>query len=206
MCEQALTEWLQKLEAPRVLACRLTSAGENIGVICFIAAGGAPDFGEGAVEAVEAFSQIAARMLASSQLYSQAERRSRRVATELQQSIEMAERFRELTQRKSLRFGPMVIEPARESVRWQDTSLRLTKTEFDLLYVLAEKSGSVVNQDTLTREVWGTDYVPQGKVVDVTVHRLRRKLATLPEGRKLIQTVRGQGYSFVPPERFVVTS
>ena len=71
--------------------------------------------------------------------------------------------------------------------------------------MLAEKPGTVVNQETLTREVWGEDYVPQGKVVDVTIHRLRRKLATIPDGRKLIQTVRGQGYSFVPPDRFVTS-
>ena len=122
---------------------------------------------------------------------------------ELQQSIEMAGRFRESTQRKSMRFGPLMFEPSRESVRWQDTSLRLSKTEFDLLYVLAEKSGNVVNQETLTREVWGQDYVPQGKVVDVTIHRLRRKLAAFSQGRKLVQTVRGQGYAFVPPERFI---
>ena len=105
-----------------------------------------------------------------------------------------------------MRFGPMLIEPPRESVRWQDTSLKLTKTEFDLLYLLAEKAGTVLNQETLIREVWGQDFVPQGKVVDVTIHRLRRKLATLPEGRNLIKTVRGQGYTFVPPERFVGTA
>ena len=149
---------------------------------------------------------MAGRILGRTQLYTQAERRSRRVASELQQNIEMAGRFRELGERRSMRFGPLIIEPGRESVRWLDASLRLTKTEFDLLYVLAEKPGTVVNQQTLTREVWGQDYVPQGKVVDVTIHRLRRKLASLPEGRKLINTVRGQGYTFVPPDRFVSAS
>jgi len=201
-----VAQWLEKIDARRALACPITSQGEKIGVICFIATGDTPDFSGDTVEAVEAFSEIAGRFLASAQLYSQAERRSRRVAAELQQSIETAGRFRDLTQRKGMRFGALVIEPTRESVRWQDTSLRLTKTEFDLLYVLAEKSGSVVNQETLTREVWGEDFIPQGKVVDVTIHRLRRKLSTLPEGRKLIRTVRGQGYSFVPPERFVSSS
>ena len=99
-----------------------------------------------------------------------------------------------------------MIEPSRESVRWQDTVLRLSKTEFDLMYVLAEQAGNPVSQETLVREVWGQDYVPQSKVVDVTVHRLRRKLSSLPEGRRLIRTVRGQGYSFVPPDRFVSAS
>ena len=198
--------WLKGIDAHCALACPLTSQGEKIGVICFIATGDTPDFSEETVHVVESFTEVAGRILGSTQLYSQAERRSRRVASDLQQSIETAGRFRELAQRRSMRFGALIIEPTRESVRWQDTVLRLTKTEFDLLYVLAEKSGSAVNQETLIREVWGEDYVPQGKVVDVTVHRLRRKLATIPEGKKLIRTVRGQGYSFAPPGRFVSSS
>jgi DNA-binding response OmpR family regulator len=42
----------------------------------------------------------------------------------------------------------------------------------------------------------GPDYVPQGKPVDVAIHRLRRKLDAVPNGSKLIQTVRGRGYTF----------
>ncbi len=197
----AVVPYLRKVALRKALACPLMSQGKKIGVMCLIATSDTPDFSSDTVESVQAFSEIASRILANTQIYSQAERRSRRVASELQQNIEMSGRFRELSQRKSMRFGPLVIEPSRELVRWQDTSLRLTRTEFDLLYLLAEKSGSVVNQQTLTREIWGPDYVPQGKVVDVTIHRLRRKLATLPEGPKLIRTVRGQGYAFVPPDR-----
>ena len=198
--------WLSSVNGSKTLASPLTSHGDKIGVVCFIAAGSATGFDEATVHAIEGYSEMAGRFLASTRVYAQAERRSRRVAAELQQNIESAGRFRELTQRKSMRYGPLLIEPARESVRWQDTSLRLTKTEFDLLYLLAEKAGSVLNQQTLIREVWGQDFVPQGKVVDVTIHRLRRKLATLPEGKNLIKTVRGQGYTFVPPERFVGTA
>ena len=195
-------KWLGKLEVGGALASPLTNDGEKIGVISFLATGDAPDIEKGTEEAVIAFSEVAGRILGKVELSSQAERRSRRVAADLQRSIEMAGRLRELTERRSMRFGPMVIEPTRELVRWQDSTLRFTKTEFDLLYVLAEKSGNVLNSETLIREVWGQDYVPQGKVVDVTIHRLRRKLSALPEGRKLIRTVRGQGYTFVPPERF----
>ena len=199
----AIPMWLANLSGQRALACPLRHHGEKIGVICFVATDITANISDETVESAGQFSEVAGRMMSNAQIYSQAERRSRRVAADLQQSIEMAGRFRELTQRKSLRFGPLVLEPVRESVRWQDISLRLTKTEYDLLHVLAEKAGSTVSQETLIREVWGEDYIPQGKVVDVTVHRLRRKLEALPNGKKLIRTVRGQGYSFVPPDRFV---
>ena len=196
-------EWLERIGVDQALACPMTSKGQKVGVVCVATTAGSPPLAEEAERDLTAFAEIAGRFLESTNLYALTERRSRRVAAELQQNIEMAGRFRELTQRRTIRFGPLTVEPERESVRWQDTVVRLTKTEFDLLYVLAEKSGSVVNQETLVREVWGRDYVPQGKVVDVTIHRLRRKLAGLPNGRKLIQTVRGQGYTFSPPDRFV---
>ena len=203
--QDGMGRWLHQAEVRRAVAFPLTSQGEKVGVICFLGTDESTDLQQDTLKQVDSFSRIAGRILARTQLYSQAERRSRKVASELQQNIEMAGRFRELAERRSMRFGQLIIDPGRESVRWQDTSLRLTKTEFDLLYVLAEKSGNVVNQETLTREVWGADYVPQGKVVDVTIHRLRRKLIAVPDGKKLIQTVRGQGYSFVPPDRFAAS-
>ena len=197
--------WLRSLGATSVLALPLVSMEENVGLACFVDTGATSVDTQRPFEDTTTFGEIAGKLIGSTRLYAQAERRSRRVATELQQSVEMAGRFRDLNQRKSLRFGPLLIDPGRESLRWHETTLRLTKTEFDLLYLLAEKSGSVVNQETLIREVWGQDYVPQGKVVDVTIHRLRRKLKTFPQGTTLIRTVRGQGYMFVPPERFVTS-
>lgn len=197
-----VAEWLRGLEAVKAVDCPLEGQGEKVGVICFLTTEEASTFDQDAMQAVETFSDIAGRMVATTRLYDMAERRSRTLASDLQKSVEMAGRIKDLSQRRSMRFGPLVIESVRESVRWQDANLRLTKTEFDLLYVLASNAGNVLNQETLTREVWGLDYVPQGKVVDVTVHRLRRKLAALPEGGKLIRTVRGQGYTFDPPVRF----
>ena len=161
-----LPEWMHRVGAHQALACPLVNKGEKIGVVCFVSTDGAGEFSEETEGLADDFSEVSARILGNTQFYSQAERRS-------------------------MRFGSLVIEPTRETVRWQDTSLCLSKTEYDVLYVLAEKQGSAVSQETLIREVWGRDYVPQGKVVDVTIHRLRRKLAALPEGRKLIRTVRG---------------
>ena len=196
---QGIPKWVEEMAPSSALALPLYHGGEKIGLACFIAGRDTPALEDVALEALGAFSEMAGRYLAGSLLHSQAQRRSSQVAAQLQQDIESAGRFRELSQRRTMRFGPLSILPSRESVRWEDTSVRLTRTEFDLLYVLADKVGSVVNQGTLTREVWGPDYVPQGKVVDVTIHRLRRKLAALPSGTKLIRTVRGQGYSFTPP-------
>jgi two-component system response regulator VicR len=175
-----------------------------VGVLCALDQTNG-EVSEDTVAALTAFSEVAGNILGRVQVYSKAEKRSSQVVASLQQSIDATERIRGQGKKRVLRFGALVIDPARETVRAQESQARLTRTEFDLLYTLAENSGSLINQETLLREVWGKDFVPQGKVVDVTIHRLRRKLANIPDGKELISTVRGQGYLFRPPKRYVTS-
>ena len=72
--------------------------------------------------------------------------------------------------------------------------VKLTPTEFEMLYQLAESAGTPLNQETLLRRVWAQNYVAQGNVVDVCIHRLRRKIEDDPTAPKRILTVRGAGY------------
>ncbi len=160
------------------------------------------ELSEETLATMKSFADVAGSVLGRVHLYGRAEKRSRQVAANLQQSIDSAGRLREQGRKRILRFGTLVIDPAREMVRTSSAQVRLTRTEFDLLYMLAENSGSLIKQEAILREVWGKDFVPQGKVVDVTMHRLRRKLAAIPEGAKVISTVRGQGYSFNPPRSY----
>src|SRR5262245_40853006 len=73
--------------------------------------------------------------------------------------------------------------------------LTLTPREFDLLAFFVRHPGRVLVRDELLRKVWGYDYVGETRTVDVHVRRLRAKLGD--KGR-LIQTVTGSGYKFVP--------
>ncbi|MCB4756468.1 MAG: response regulator transcription factor [Elusimicrobia bacterium] len=71
---------------------------------------------------------------------------------------------------------------------------RLTRKEFDLLYVLMKKSPQVLSRSYLIETVWGTDYPVTDRTVDATIKRLRQKLGT--DGSVHIQTVEGFGYKF----------
>jgi len=71
---------------------------------------------------------------------------------------------------------------------------RLTRKEFDLLYVLMKKHPQVLSRSYLIETVWGTDYPVTDRTVDATIKRLRHKLGT--EGAKHIGTVEGFGYKF----------
>lgn len=72
--------------------------------------------------------------------------------------------------------------------------LELTKTEFDLLAVLAQNAGIVLSHSQIYDLVWGYDFGPESKSLAVYVGYLRRKTEEDGEPR-LIHTVRGVGYT-----------
>ena len=71
--------------------------------------------------------------------------------------------------------------------------LDLTKTEYDLLFLLAENRNHVLQREQIITDVWGYDTEVETNVVDVYIRYLRNKLK--PFGKdKCIETVRGVGY------------
>ena len=74
--------------------------------------------------------------------------------------------------------------------------LHLTTKEFDLLRVLVTSAGSVVNRESLMREVWGSEPIGSTKTLDMHVSWLRRKLNDDANSPRYITTVRGLGFRF----------
>lgn len=76
--------------------------------------------------------------------------------------------------------------------------IELTKTEFDLLELLVEYAGKVLNRSVIYERIWGYDFETTSNSLDVYVGYLRRK--TEPGGApRLIHTVRGVGYVIRAP-------
>lgn len=92
--------------------------------------------------------------------------------------------------------GPLLIEPARRSVRLGDRDIELTAHEFELLYVLASNRGIVFSREALVQRVWGEDMHITVRSVDTLVKRLRRKLEADQADPQFILTVWGSGYKF----------
>jgi two-component system OmpR family response regulator len=82
----------------------------------------------------------------------------------------------------------------------QAADVPLTRGEFALLRVLAERAGRVLSREQLLRLTRGEDSEPFDRAVDLAVSRLRRKLAQAATGGDvLVQTLRGEGYRFAAP-------
>lgn len=79
-----------------------------------------------------------------------------------------------------------------------DRTVELTKTEFDLLELLAENAEIVVARDVIYERIWGIDFATSSNSLDVYIGYLRRKLEADGEPR-LVQTVRGVGYVLRSP-------
>ncbi len=77
-------------------------------------------------------------------------------------------------------------------------SLGLTRREFELLQVLADASGRVVEREDLYQRVWGYAMAHGDRSVDVFVRKLRAKLQKDSPGWDYIHTHFGVGYRFEP--------
>ncbi len=97
---------------------------------------------------------------------------------------------------QSIRKGQMELFPAELKVVNGHTSITLTPTEMQILRVLMDSSGQVVNRDQLLTEVWN-DEENNSNIVDVYIRRLRLKLEADPDKPQYIISVRGVGYKFV---------
>ena len=94
---------------------------------------------------------------------------------------------------RTLDFGAM-------EVRAHGKSHRLTQMECDLLRYLVKNAGQAVSRGTILEDVWGLHEGTDTRAIDNFIVRLRRYLEDRPSSPKILLTIRGVGYKFVPDE------
>jgi DNA-binding response OmpR family regulator len=80
-------------------------------------------------------------------------------------------------------------------------AMELSRREFDLLWYLARRAGTVVTKRELVGEVWRQPYGGADRTVDVHLSWLRRKLGETAAEPKYLHTVRGVGVKLVAPDQ-----
>ena len=94
-----------------------------------------------------------------------------------------------------LRLGPLTVELPTRQVSVDGAVVPLTRKEFDLLALLAQRPGVVFRREQIISEVWRPSWEGTGRTLEVHIASLRAKLR-MPA---LIETVRGVGYRLVVP-------
>jgi len=79
-----------------------------------------------------------------------------------------------------------------------EVSLDLTRREFELLQLLADSPGQVLEREAVYQRVWGYAMAHGDRSVDVFIRKLRQKLEKLSPGWSYIHTHFGVGYRFDP--------
>jgi DNA-binding response OmpR family regulator len=79
-----------------------------------------------------------------------------------------------------------------------DGSLDLTRREFELLQLLAQSRGQVLEREAIYQRVWGYAMAHGDRSVDVFIRKLRQKLERRSPGWRYIHTHFGVGYRFDP--------
>lgn len=92
--------------------------------------------------------------------------------------------------------GPVTIDLVRHLASVRGEQISLTRSEFQLLRLLAGRPGEVFARSQIMEELWQTEFDGDERACDVHISNLRQKVERDPQHPELVLTVRGVGYKF----------
>ena len=98
----------------------------------------------------------------------------------------------------TITLGEIDVDILNREVRAGSSVIHLSGIEQSLLYLLASRAGRIVSREEILDAIWGTDFVAESNIVDRHVRSLRVKLQNDYRNPRFIETVRNEGYRFIP--------
>ena len=92
----------------------------------------------------------------------------------------------------NLEFEGIVLDDAKHQVSIDGNPCELTFKEYELLKMLMQNSGIVLQRGQILDRVWGIDYEGESRTLDMHIKTLRKKMG---DKGALVQTVRNVGYT-----------
>ena len=90
--------------------------------------------------------------------------------------------------------GDLRIDTGQRRVSRDGQIIDLSAREFDIVRLLAEAAGRVVDRQQLFASVWGPSFYGDERALDVYVRMIRKKIEPDPSRPRYLHTVRGVGY------------
>ena len=97
-------------------------------------------------------------------------------------------------QGKTIDAGAVRIDLSRHLVTVRGQPVNLTRSEFQVLRLLAESPGQVFSRLEIMEELWQSGFSGDVRACDVHISNLRQKVEKDPQDPELVVTVRGVGY------------
>src|SRR6266508_6229657 len=98
--------------------------------------------------------------------------------------------------RHSYEFGPLRLIPEERQLLRENRPVPLTPKSFDLLVVLVENNGHLLEKGELMKRIWPESFVEEANL-SVNVSALRRALGEGPNEHQYVEKVPRSGYRFV---------
>ncbi|HLA96878.1 MAG TPA: response regulator transcription factor [Anaerolineales bacterium] len=93
-----------------------------------------------------------------------------------------------------LHVGSIRLDMEKKRVRCQGREARLTPRLADLLRILMQNPGIVLERKELFRRIWNTEYTGDTRTLDVHISWLRQAIEEDPRHPQFLKTIRGVGY------------
>jgi len=103
--------------------------------------------------------------------------------------------------------GDLIVNLEARNVELHGQKLHLTAKEYQILALLALRTGSTLTKETFLNHLYGgLDDEPEAKIIDVFICKLRKKLANASGGQDYIETIWGRGYALREPTKQAIAS
>lgn len=96
-----------------------------------------------------------------------------------------------------LRSGDFTLDLRSRTLCCGGMPIELTQIEFQLMEFFLQNQGDALSRAEILRQVWGSEYYGEDKIVDVNIRRLRMKIEQDPSSPEHLLTVRGIGYKWM---------
>ncbi len=95
------------------------------------------------------------------------------------------------------RFADVTVDVGRRKIMRGGEAVKVTPAEYNLLLYFLNNVDRALARDAILSAVWGYDFYPKTRTVDVHIGRLRRKLEPNPATPRHFLTIHGFGYRFL---------
>jgi DNA-binding winged helix-turn-helix (wHTH) protein len=98
-------------------------------------------------------------------------------------------------ERQDYTFGRFYLDTRERVLLCDGNAVPITLKAFNILFVLVQSSGHIVEKDELMKQVWPNAFVEEANLTQ-HIYKLRKILGSKADGRQYIETVPRRGYRF----------
>ena len=95
-----------------------------------------------------------------------------------------------------LKLGDLEVYPEELRAKREEERIDLSLRDVNILELLHDNQGKVVDRNTLFDHCWGQSYLPNSRTLDQHISKLRKLIEKDPQNPEIIRTVHGVGYRY----------